>query len=173
MKYNVEELMNEKIGITFDEVRSHRNADWLSFTKPFTAEQANRFQNFNEATYERFLHVVSVNRGMTRDQVHELAQGRVWTGKDAKDNGLVDVLGGYQEALNVAARMAGIDNFNVVTYPVEKSFIERLASRSQNVAMMWLQPQTELELLARKVLHLAGPGPGYPIARSPVEFRIF
>jgi len=173
MKYNVEELMNDKIGITFDEVRSHRNADWLSFTKPFTAEQAERFQNFNEATYERFLNVVSENRGMTRDQVHELAQGRVWTGKDAKDNGLVDILGGYQDALKVAASMAGIDNFNVVTYPVEKTFIERLASRSQSVAMTWLHPQTELERLARKVLHLTGPGPGYPIARSPVEFRIF
>jgi protease IV len=173
MKYNVEELMNEKIGITFDEVLSHRNADWLSFTKPFTTEQANRFQDFNAATYERFLQIVSDNRGITRDQVHELAQGRVWTGRDAKENGLVDILGGYQDALNVAASMAGIENFNVVTYPVEKTFIERFASRTQNVAMTWLNPQTELQRLARKVLHLTGPGPGYPIARSHVEFRIF
>jgi protease-4 len=173
LKYNVEELMNDKIGITFDEVRSHRNADWLSFTKPFTAEQADRFQNFNADTYERFLQVVAQNRGMSRDQVHELAQGRVWTGKDAKENGLVDILGGYQDALRVAASMAGIENFNVVAYPVQKTFIERLASRSQSVAMTWLNPQTELERLARKVLHLTGPGPGYPIARSPVEFRIF
>ena len=173
MKYNVEELMNEKIGVTFDEVRSHRNADWLSFTRPFTTEQAERFQSFNAATYERFLQVVSDNRGMTRDQVNELAQGRVWTGRDAKENGLVDILGGYQDALDIAASMAEIESFNVVTYPVQRTFIERFAARSQNVAMTWLNPQTELERLALKVLQLTGPGPGYPIARSPVEFRIF
>jgi protease IV len=173
MKYNVEELMTEKIGITFDEVRSHRNADWLSFTKPFTTEQAERFQSFNTATYERFLQVVADNRGMSRDHVHDLAQGRVWTGRDAKENGLVDVLGGYQDALRIAANMAGIDTYTVVTYPTEKTFIERFAARSQSVAMTWLNPQTEIEKLARKVLHLTGPGPGYPIARSPVEFRIF
>jgi protease-4 len=173
MKYNVEELMTEKIGITFDEVRSHRNADWLSFTRPFTPEQADRFQSFNAATYDRFLQVVSDNRGMTIEEVHELAQGRVWTGRDAKDNGLVDILGGYQDALDVAAEMAGIESFNVVSYPVEKTFIERFASRSQTMATTWLNPQTELQRLARKVLHLTGPGPGYPIMRAPVEFRIF
>ncbi len=173
LKYNVEELMTENLGITFDEVRSHRNADWLSFTRPFTPEQANRFQSFNAATYERFLQVVANNRGMTRDQVHELAQGRVWTGKDAKDNGLVDILGGYQDALDVAAEMAGIENYELVSYPIEKTFIERFAASSQTAVMTWLHPQTELQRLARKVLHLTGPGPGYPIARTPIEFRIF
>lgn len=173
MKYNVEELMNEKIGITFDEVRSHRNADWLSFTRPFTPEQAERFQSFNVSTYERFLQVVSENRGMSRDQVNELAQGRVWTGKDAKENGLVDVLGGYQDALDIAANMANIESFKVVTYPIQRTFIERFVARSQSIAMTWLYPQTELERLALKVLQLTGPGPGYPIARSPVEFRIY
>lgn len=173
MKYNVEELMTERLGITFDEVRSHRNADWLSFTRPFTPEQADRFQSFNSATYERFLQVVSDNRGMTRDEVHELAQGRVWTGKDAEGNGLVDLLGGYQDALNIAAEMAGIEQYKVTAYPTEKNFLERFASRSQTAAMMWLSPQSELERLALKVLHLTGPGPGYPIARTPVEFRIF
>ncbi len=173
LKYNVEELMTENLGITFDEVRSHRNADWLSFTRPFTPEQADRFQSFNAATYERFLQVVADNRGMTRDQVHELAQGRVWTGKDAKDNGLVDILGGYQDALDVAAEMAGIESYQLVAYPIQKSFIERFAASSQAAAMTWLNPQTELQRLARKVLQLTGPGPGYPIARTPIEFRIF
>jgi ClpP class serine protease len=110
---------------------------------------------------------------MTRDEVHELAQGRVWTGLDAEGNGLVDLLGGYKDALNVAAEMAGIEEYKVSAYPTEKTFIERFASRSQSAVMMWLSPQTELERLALKVLHLTGPGPGYPIARAPVEFRIF
>lgn len=173
MKYNVEELMNERLGITFDEVRSHRNADWLSFTQPFTPEQAERFQSFNSATYERFLQVVADNRGMSRDEVNELAQGRVWTGKDAKDNGLVDVLGGYQAALDVAAEMAGIDQYKITAYPTPKTFFERFASSSQSAVSMWLNPTTELERLALKALQLTGPGPGYPIARTPVEFRIF
>jgi len=172
LKYNVQELMNEKIGITFDEIRSHRNADWLSLTKPFDKEQADLFQNFNDQTYEVFLKVVSENRGMSRDQVHELAQGRVWTGKAALANGLVDVQGGYDDAFRVAAEMAGIQDYKKVIYPVEKTFIERLTQSTQTVTMSLFSSENELQMLARKLLHLAGPGQGFPLARMPFDLRI-
>ncbi len=77
MKYNARELLEQKIGITFDEVRSHSHADWLSLTRPFSDKEAQVFQDFNMQTYEVFLSVVGENRDMTRDQVHEVAQGRV------------------------------------------------------------------------------------------------
>jgi protease IV len=172
IKYNVAELMNKKIGITFDEIRSHRNADWLSLTKPFNKEQADLFQDFNNRTYEVFLQVVSENRGMTRDQVHELAQGRVWTGKAALDNGLVDIQGGYDDAFRVAAEMAGITDYKRVMYPVEKTFIERLTQSTQSMTMSLFRSENELQQLARKLMYLAGPGQGFPLARMPFDLRI-
>jgi protease IV len=173
MKYNVSELTTEKLGITFDEVKSHMNADWLSLTRPFTDAQAQRFQDFNSATYEVFLGVVSRNRNMSRDEVDAVAQGRVWTGVDAKANGLVDVLGGYDDAIRIASEMAGITEYSLVNYPVQKTFLERFSSRSQTIANMYLNPQSEVQRIAREILHLAGPGQGYPVARMPVEIRIF
>ena len=173
MKYNVSELATEKLGITFDEVKSHMNADWLSFTRPFTQDQADRFQDFNSATYEVFLGVVAQNRKMSRDEVDAVAQGRVWTGIDAKANGLVDVLGGYDDAIRIASEMAGISEYSLVEYPVQKTFLERFTSSSQTIASMYLNPQSEIQRIAREILHIAGPGQGYPIARMPVEIRIF
>lgn len=172
LKYNVAELMNEKIGITFDEIKSHQNADWLSLTKPFNNDQAELFQSFNDQTYEVFLGVVSGNRGMTRDEVHALAQGRVWTGKAALENGLIDVQGGYEDAFRVAAEMAGIEDYKKVIYPVEKTFIERITQTTQSAAVRLLSPQNELEVLARKLIYMAGPGQGFPMARMPFDLRI-
>jgi protease-4 len=110
---------------------------------------------------------------MTRDEVDAVAQGRVWTGIDAKANGLVDVLGGYDDAIRIASEMAGINEYSLVQYPVQKTFLERFTSSSQTIASMYLNPQSEIQRIAREILHIAGPGQGYPIARMPVEIRIF
>lgn len=173
MKYNFQELAEKKLGVTFDEVKSHQYADWLSFSRPFTDDEASKFLDFNLETYERFLEVVAGNRGMTRDQVHELAQGRVWTGTDAHENGLVDILGGYDEALRVAAEMAAIDNWDVVTYPAPRTFLERLSSNSQMMVTRVTNPAYELERLAHRLMFLSGAGQGQPVTRMPVEIRIF
>lgn len=173
MKYNVQELAEDKLGITFDEVRSHTHADWLSFTRPFSDKESDLFQDFNSQAYETFLSIVGENRGMSRDEVHAVAQGRVWLGSQALDNGLVDVLGGYGDALRIAGEMAGIDAWRVVKYPEQKTFIERLTQSTQNMAVRTFSPVSEVEKLAWRLLHLTGPGQGLPIVRMPVEFRIF
>ena len=63
---------------------------------------------------------------MTRDEVHEIAQGRVWTGKDAVKVGLVDVLGGLDDAIQIAAKKAKVSDYRIVEYPTEKDFMQEL-----------------------------------------------
>jgi len=173
VKYNVNELMTKKLGITFDEVKSHQNADWFSLTKSFTPLQNKSMEASNAATYEAFLKVVSENRGMSRDQVNAVAEGRVWTGRDAKEKGLVDVLGGHKDAIAIAAKMAGVEKYGVTVYPKPTPFFERFAAGSTEIARTILQPSDfELETLARRLLHLGGSGKGYPSLRMPVEFTL-
>ena len=68
-------------------------------------------------------------RGLSHDELHAIAQGRVWTGEDASKIGLVDVLGGLEDAIKIAAAKAGIENYNIVEYPVEKNPLEELFSQ--------------------------------------------
>ena len=74
-------------------------------------------QNFTDDLYAQFLRRVADGRGMTVDEVNEVAQGRVWTGKQAIEIGLVDELGDLDDAIAMAARMAEVDNYRVTEYP--------------------------------------------------------
>ena len=78
-----------------------------------------------EAVYEDFLQKVSVGRHMTREQVHEIAQGRVWPGKKAKEIGLVDDLGGLDRALASAAKLAGLEKYRTTEFPRTKTGLEQ------------------------------------------------
>ncbi len=86
---------------------------------------------------------------------------------------MVDVLGSYDDAVRIAADMAGIEEWNLVKYPEQKTFIERLTQSTQNMAARVWFPQDDLKQLAWRLLHLGGHGQGLPVARLPVEFRIF
>lgn len=129
---NVKKLMNDKIGITFDTVKTHETS--VSYT-PFYDVSPKEMALLDEGTnqvYDRFLEVVSLGRGMTVDQVHEVAQGRVWTGLKAKELGLVDEIGSIEDAIKIAAEMAGIDEYKQAVYPkIEKSFADKILSDIQ------------------------------------------
>ncbi len=114
---NAKDLLNNKLGINVDTVKTGRFAQGITPFYEMSAEEQRIFQNMTDRTYETFLQRVSAGRNMTRDQVNEIAQGRVWTGAAAKRIGLVDEIGGLEKAIAIAAHLAGVKEHRVVEYP--------------------------------------------------------
>jgi protease IV len=104
----VARALGERLGITVDEVHRGDNALKLSSVAPFTDEQWAQIGVYLDRVYDLFVERVAAGRGLDRDHVREVARGRVWTGADALDRGLVDELGGYREAFAAARRLAGL-----------------------------------------------------------------
>ncbi len=124
---NLTELMNDKLGVNFDEVKTHPMAVGLSTTKNLTDAEKELLQKGTNDIYEQFLKRVADGRGMTRDEVHEVAQGRVWTGTKALDIGLVDVIGGIDDAIKLAGEMAGLEDYKTKDYPnIKETFLDQV-----------------------------------------------
>ncbi|MFT6338448.1 MAG: protease-4 [Saprospiraceae bacterium] len=134
---NLTELMNDKLGVNFDEVKTHPMAVGLSPTKDLTYAEKELLQKGTNDVYEQFLNRVAIGRGMTRDEVHEVAQGRVWTGTKALDLGLVDVIGGLDDAIKLAGEMAGLEDYKTKEYPtIKETFLDQVVkgiSETNNV----------------------------------------
>lgn len=127
--FNIEGLLNNKLGITTDAVSTGTYSDFLNPTKEMSENEKTIMQNSVEKIYDTFINRVAEGRGMSRDQVIEIAGGRVWSGKRAKEAGLVDVLGDFEDAIDIAAKKAGLEeDFRVVMYPKQKSLLEQLLS---------------------------------------------
>ncbi|HEV2371273.1 MAG TPA: signal peptide peptidase SppA [Streptosporangiaceae bacterium] len=98
----------ERAGVNTDAVVEGAHADMFSSTRPFSEEEWAKVNAWLDRIYEDFTTKVASARGMTREQVHEIARGRVWTGEDAASNGLVDHLGGFDTAVGLARKRAGL-----------------------------------------------------------------
>ncbi|HEY2305528.1 MAG TPA: signal peptide peptidase SppA [Streptosporangiaceae bacterium] len=98
----------ERVGITTDSVTVGAHADMFSTTRPFSEEEWAKINSWLDRIYADFTGKVAVGRNMTPEQVHEVARGRVWTGADAAAIGLVDHLGGLDDAVALARRKAGL-----------------------------------------------------------------
>ncbi len=126
MFLNIQGLMNDKLGLTFDTVKTGKFADAATITRPKTADELALFQESVDWVYDQFLTKVVSSRKLTRPVVEEIAQGRVWSGREALKLGLVDELGGLATAIKYAAQKAKLgDNFKVVEYPRPKQFAEQ------------------------------------------------
>ena len=125
-KFDAKQFFNDKLGITFSDVESNKHADWLSPMHHFTPSEQKAFKSEITSFYHTFLARVAQGRGMTTQQVDQIAQGRVWTGRDAKKHHLVDLLGGMDKALHVAAKKAGIKHFRTESFPRKQNFIQQL-----------------------------------------------
>ncbi|MBU0561663.1 MAG: signal peptide peptidase SppA [Bacteroidetes bacterium] len=123
---NIEKFMDEKLGITFDRVKTSPHADMFTIAKPFSSEERKIIQKQIDRVYDTFLSRVAAGRGKSIEEVHKLAQGRIYTGIEAKEIGLVDELGGLDKAIEIAAAKAGLDNYSTVKYPVLKKPFEEL-----------------------------------------------
>ncbi|MCF6313494.1 MAG: signal peptide peptidase SppA [Verrucomicrobiales bacterium] len=119
-------LLNNKLGITTDTVNTNSHADVASGFRAMDAFEQNAIQDSVENVYADFISKVAAGRGMTLEQVDEIGQGRVWIGKDALEIGLVDELGGLDRAVEVAAKMAKIEDYSIIEYPLQKDSFEAL-----------------------------------------------
>ncbi len=124
--FNTQNMWKDKLGITFDTVRTGRFADIGSLSRPLTAEERAIYQEEVEQIYNVFIGHVAEGRNMTTAAVDSIGQGRIWSGTDAKQIGLVDVIGGLETAKSIAAKMAGLDNYRTVNYPEQKEFLQKL-----------------------------------------------
>ena len=108
----------ERVGITTDSVTQGAHADMFSTTRPFSKDEWSKINSWLDRIYADFTGKVASGRGMTREQVHEIARGRVWTGADAAGIGLVDHLGGLDDAVALARRKARLpDSAPLRGYP--------------------------------------------------------
>jgi protease-4 len=116
--------MYKKIGMNWSNVKTGEHADFASTHRPFTEKEKQMISSSIEHVYWSFTDVVAQGRQMTREAVHEIAQGRVWTGKQAKDRGLVDELGGMKKAQEMMKEIAGLKGeIKLVEFEVsDKSF---------------------------------------------------
>jgi len=118
--------MANKIGINAEQVTTHKNAMGYSVFEPLNSGFKKSTINAIEKVYHTFKSRVSEGRSMDMEAVEEIAQGRVWSGKDALEKGLVDELGGLTEAIAAAAELADLSAFNLVDYPKYKDDLESM-----------------------------------------------
>lgn len=114
---NVEKLMNDKLGISTDEVLTNKNANILSPMNPLDADERAIVQKMIDDFYVNFVTIVAEGRGKSYDEVDAIAGGRVWAGSNALELGLIDMYGGLEKSIEVAAEMAGLENYRVQSLP--------------------------------------------------------
>ena len=114
---NMKELMNEKLGITSDVVRTNDKSDMGSVFRPLTEDERELIQKSVDGTYNTFVTHVAEGRGKSYEDIDAIGQGRVWSGKDAMAIGLIDMFGGLDKSIEVAAEIAGLENYRVTSMP--------------------------------------------------------
>ena len=135
--FTAKELMEEKAGIHFSVVKTAEMADVLSLTRGLSEAEYRVFQQSVDETYGEFISRVKNGRGLDSLYIDSIGQGRVWTGIQAKRLGLVDELGGLQKAIEIAAGMAGIEDYSLKAYPRQKDTFEQIMeSLGQSQAKM-------------------------------------
>ncbi len=156
--FNFQDFLDKKIGITNDAVSTGEYSDILTVTRPLSSAEKAIFQKGVERGYKTFIDKVSEGRGMETAEVEAIAGGRVWSGNQALDNGLVDVIGSLQDAIDLAAYKAGVeDDYKVSYYPRLKPFFEEFISRfGEEVSIRVLGRETVPSLQTlRELQHFA------------------
>lgn len=136
MMFNAQKLMNNKLGITVDQVKNAPYADFPTTTRTMTVEEAAMMQRGVDSIYALFKRRVATGRRMTEADVDSFAQGRVWTGTDALQIGLVDGLGNMERAVRSAASLAKLKDFQLKTYPEKVDKLKSIMKMvSRNASM--------------------------------------
>ncbi len=140
LMFNAQKFFNNKIGITFDTYKTGPYSDLGSSVRPLTSSERQILQNSVERVYGTFTKRVSDGRKMTVDLVDSLGQGRVWAGIDAFNLGLVDVLGGLDDAIAIAAKSAQLENYRIVELPEQKDALQQIVEEmSGDVSTRYLK----------------------------------
>lgn len=136
---DVSELVNDKIGLHYDIVKTNMHGDFGTQSRPMNDEEGRMLQAHIERGYDLFTRRVAEGRKMSQDSVKVIGEGRVWTGEQALKIGLVDELGDLQAAIKAAAKLAKIDDYCTDTYPAPASMFENLLGNDEEPDFMETQ----------------------------------
>lgn len=129
---NMEGLFSKKLGITFDQAVTNKNSDFITISKPLTSYQTMMIQRSVDHIYDVFTSKVAEGRKISKTFVDSIGQGRVWSAADAKSLGLVDEFGGLTRSVELAAELAKIKDYTIVSLPEQKQLIDEIISQLTN-----------------------------------------
>lgn len=133
-KFNLRGFYDEWLGLHRDQIKRGENADLFSDYQGFTEAQRERIRVQIRAFYRDFIHKVAMGRRKTDEEIEKIARGRIWSGAQAKEIGLVDELGGLNRAIELARKKAGIgesESIAIEVYPKRKSLLEALSGQDE------------------------------------------
>ncbi len=168
---NVKKGMNNLLGITTDVAKSNTSADYPSVMRPMTEHERKVTQASVDLIYSQFVDKVAAARPLSKEQVDEIGQGRVWSGLNAIELGLADKLGGLTEAIAEAANLAGLDNYRTVELPVVKTPFEQILESLMNGQVSVKAPMPEeIRTVERFLQEVKEPG---VYARVPFDVNVY
>jgi protease-4 len=129
------ELLTQKLGLSFDVVKTNAMSDFGAMGRPFNANESAKLQAYINQGYELFTGRVAGGRGMAQDSVKVIAEGRVWTGEQAQKRGLVDKLGNLDDAIKAAAKLAEVEKYTIGRYPSPEPWYMSLLDKSKKEYM--------------------------------------
>ena len=176
--FNVQEVAN-KNGVSWDIIKTTNLADLQTVVRPKTGQELELYQRFVNNVYNKFLDKVAAARKLPRQKVAEIAQGRVWSGEDAKQIGLVDEIGGIEAAINFAGEKASLETWQVEEYPQQKklnvnNLLSQLLTQSNSQTEQNIDPLTEkfVELRSDLSSFNSFNDPKGIYTRLPFNFRV-
>jgi len=169
---NIEELMTEKIGITFDNVKTNKFADLGSVNRPLSQEEYDIIQKGVVDVYNTFTSKVAECRDMSQENVDDIGQGRVWSGSNAMEINLIDEYGGLEAAIAGAAKLAELENYRIYELPEQKDpFQKFIGQLEDDMQTSWIKyhlgDQYKYYKTIQDIQHLKGVQ-----ARMPYQFMI-
>jgi len=165
-------LFNKKLGITFDEAGTNKNSDFITVVKPLSPYQTMIIQRDVDHIYTVFTTKVAEGRKLPVATVDSVGQGRVWSGSDAKKIGLIDAYGGLTKAISLAAELAKIKDYRLLSLPEQKDpfqqILDEIMGNSPSSRLQqYLGEDYELYLYLKEIREMKGVQ-----ARMLVEFNI-
>jgi protease IV len=170
---NAQKLLNNKLGITTDVVKTNKYSDFASVYKPLSAEEKEVIQAGVEDIYSTFIQHVGEGRKMKSSQVDSIGQGRVWSGVNAMKIGLIDMYGGLEDAIKVAARMAKVQHYRTVSLPQLTPAMEQILKQLYGESSISVIPKEWQESISTYLYlkhYLEAPGIQ---ARLPEEIKLY
>ncbi len=145
--FNAQKFFNNKLGITFDQVKTGKYADLGDYTRALTESERFIIQNEVNRIYEDFTQKVALGRNMPIEKVKNIAEGRVWSGIDAKRIGLIDEFGNTDTAIAIAAKKAKLSSYRVISLPEIEDPFKKLMRNLSTEAKIYFMPEEYKALL--------------------------
>lgn len=166
--------INNKLHVNITPVNSNEHADMYNCLRPLTAAETEYMQATVENVYKRFIEIVAKGRNMTRAQVEELAQGRVWTGAEAVENGLADEIGNIEDAITYAALcidgLSRFEDVQIVEYPKPLTTLDLILESFNTSPTVFAN--TPFEGIEAAFTNINATETGKTYARLPYEYVI-